>query len=581
MLQELSIHDFAIISDLTIKFGHGFNILTGETGAGKSIILDAVSLILGGRADTGHIRAGAQRAMVEAEFMLDQKAKDALAPILTEHEIESEDTDSIIQISRELRENGRNVCRVNGLPTRTGVLRDIGDVLIGIHGQGQHLALLKPKAHLPLLDSFAGVTENRQALAKDVKNLRALEKERTNLKENEEALARRQDLLRFQVEEISTAGLEIGEDEKLKQERTKLGNVESLMNSATEIQALLTGLETSDGEIISVSDMLGQAASASGNLAKLDETQNDLNSRLETALSEIDDIAASVRKYQDGLEHDPGRLTEIEERLDLINGLIRKYGHSIESVIETGEKGAVELEKIENSDKRLAELDSLIETGLKRIGRQAKQLSAKRKKAAEKLAKIVENELGDLKMTARFEVAFEQTEDPAGVYVDNKRLAFDRTGVDKVEFMISSNPGEPLKPMVKVASGGETARLMLALKTALAQVDSTPTLIFDEIDQGIGGRIGAVVGEKLWSLSGKAGHQVICVTHLPQMAGFGDVHFKVNKLEAEGRTTTAVNKLEHHQRIEELADMLGVKDDLGKVNARSMLQEAEKVKTAV
>ena len=580
MLQELSIHDFAIISDLKIEFGDGFNILTGETGAGKSIILDAVSLILGGRADTGHIRAGAQRAVVEAEFSLDKKAQEALAPILAEHEIESEDTDSAIQISRELRDNGRNVCRVNGLPTRTGVLRDIGDILIGIHGQGQHLALLKPKAHLPLLDSFAGVTENQQALAKDVKNLRGLEKERTELKENEEALARRQDMLRFQVEEISAAALEVGEDTKLRQERTKLGNVESLMNSATEIQALLTGLETSDGEVVSVSDMLGQAVNAGGNLTKLDETQSDLNSRLEAALSEIDDIAASVRKYQDGLEHDPGRLSEIEERLDLINALIRKYGTSIAAVLETGEKGAAELEKIENSDKRLAELDSLIETGLKRIGRQAKQLSSKRKKAAEKLAKIVEKELSDLKMTARFEVAFEQTEDPAGVYVEDKRLAFDRTGIDKVEFMISSNPGEPLKPMVKVASGGETARLMLALKTALAQVDSTPTLIFDEIDQGIGGRIGAVVGEKLWSLSGKSGHQVICVTHLPQMAGFGDVHFKVNKKELEGRTTTAVNKLEHHERIEELADMLGVKDDLGKVNARSLLQEAEKVKTS-
>ena len=579
MLQELSIQDFAIISELKIEFGNGFNILTGETGAGKSIILDAVSLILGGRADAGHIRAGAQRAMVEAEFKLDQAGKMALAPLLEEHEIESEDGDELIQISREVRGNGRNVCRVNGLPTRTGVLREIGDILIGIHGQGQHLALLKPKAHLPLLDSFAGVTDIRQALAKDVRNLRSLEKEKKELKENEAAIARRQDMLRFQIEEISAAALEVGEDEKLKVERTKLGNVENLLNAATEIQALLTGLETSDGEIISVADMLGQAVSAGGTLAKLDESQNDLSGRLETALGEIDDIAATVRKYQDGLEHDPGRLAEIEERLDLINALGRKYGPTIEDVIATGETGAAELEKLENSDKRLNELDGLIETGLKRIGRQAKQLSAKRKKAAEKLAKIVEKELGDLKMAARFEVDFKQTEDPAGVYVEDKRLAFDRNGIDQVEFMISSNPGEPLKPMAKVASGGETARLMLALKTALAQVDSTPTLIFDEIDQGIGGRIGAVVGEKLWSLSGKAGHQVICVTHLPQMAGFGDVHFKVKKNESDGRTTTAVAKLEHHERIEELADMLGVKDDLGKVNARSLLQEAEKVKS--
>ncbi|MEM9776507.1 MAG: AAA family ATPase, partial [Chloroflexota bacterium] len=446
MLQELAIHNFAIISDLTIEFGDGFNILTGETGAGKSIILDAVSLILGGRADGGHIRAGESKAQVEATFSLTQQAQAVLAPILTEHEVESEDAANILQISREIRDSGRNSCRVNGLPTRTSVLREIGDVLIGIHGQGQHLALLKPKAHLPLLDSYAGITEQRLALAKDVRNLRKLEKEQKELKDNEAAIARRQEMLKFQVEEISTAALEIGEDEKLRQERTKLGNVESLLNSATEIQALLTGVETSDGEVISVTDMLGQAATASLNLAKLDESQQELSSRLSNALGELDDIASTVRKYQDGLEHDPNRLTDIEERLDLINRLIRKHGGTIEDVIKLGEGAAEELEKLENSDKRLEELGGLIEIGLKRIGRQAKQLSAKRKKAADKLAKIVEHELGDLKMNARFEVAFNQEEDPAGVYVEDKRLAYDQNGFDKVEFMISSNPGEPLKP---------------------------------------------------------------------------------------------------------------------------------------
>ena len=578
MLQELSIRDFAIISELNIEFGNGFNILTGETGAGKSIILDAVSLILGGRADAGNIRAGQSKALVEATFSLDEKMRDALKPILTEHEIESEDGDDVVLISRELRDNGRNVCRVNGLPTRTGILREIGDVLIGIHGQGEHLSLLKAKSHLPLLDSYAGLTEVQQALAKDVRNLRKLEKEQETLRANEAEIARRQDMLRFQVDEISAAMLEPGENEKLKLERTKLSNIETLTRSATEVQALLNGIETGEGEVVSVSDMLGQAMIAMTTLAKLDEDQNELRTRLETALADIDDIGASIRRYQDGLEHDPNQLTTIEERLDLINGLTRKYGPTIEDVIKTGENGMLELDKLENSDKRLEELGGLIEQGLKRIGRQAKQLSSKRKKAAEKLAKIVESELSDLKMNARFEVSFTQEEDPAGVFVDGQRLAYDKNGYDKVEFLISSNPGEPLKPMAKVASGGETARLMLALKTALAQVDSTPTLIFDEIDQGIGGRIGAVVGEKLWSLSGKAGHQVICVTHLPQMAGFGDVHFKVRKAEIDGRTTTAVTKLEHNERIEELADMLGVKDDLGKVNARSLLQEAHKVK---
>ncbi len=578
MLQELSIRDFAIISELDIEFGNGFNILTGETGAGKSIILDAVSLILGGRADTGNIRAGQSKALVEATFTLTDQAKTELKEIFEENELEDEDGANEIMVSRELRDSGRNVCRVNGSTTKTTVLREIGDVLIGIHGQGEHLSLLKPKSHLPMLDSYAGLTEIQQALAKDVRNLRKLEAEQKNLKENEAAIARRQEMLTHQVQEISTASIEIGEDESIRQERAKLANIESLIRSSSEAQTLLSGLESSDGEVISVSDMLGQASAAMLALAKLDESQQELSNRLEAAVAEVDDIGATIRQYQEGLEHDPKRLTALEERLDLINQLKRKYGSTIADVIKSGEDGAVELAKLENSDKRLEELDGLIEQGLRRIGRQAKQLSAKRKKAAQKLAKVVESELGDLKMTARFEVAFSQEEDPAGIYIDEQRLAFDKNGFDKVEFLISSNPGEPLKPMAKVASGGETARIMLALKTALAKVDSTPTLIFDEIDQGIGGRIGAVVGEKLWSLSGKAGHQVICVTHLPQMAGFGDVHFKVRKAEENGRTTTVVTRLENHERIEELADMLGVKDDLGKVNARSLLQEALKVK---
>ncbi len=578
MLQELSIRDFAIISELDIQFGKGFNILTGETGAGKSIILDAVSLILGGRADAGNIRAGQSKALVEATFSLTSEAKDALKIIFEEHELDDEDQADEIMISRELRDSGRNVCRINGSTTKTTVLREVGDVLIGIHGQGEHLSLLRPKSHLPLLDSYAGLTEIQQALAKDVRNLRKLEAEQKNLKENQEAIARRQEMLAHQVEEISTAALEADEDETLRQERTKLANVESLMRSSAEAQSLLSGIESSDGEIISVSDMLGQATAAMLALAKLDDSQQELSNRLEAAMAEVDDIGATIRQYQEGLEHDPKRLTTVEERLDLINQLKRKYGPTIADVIKNGESAAVELTKLENSDKRLEELDGLIEQGLRRIGRQAKQLSAKRKKAGEKLAGVVESELGDLKMTAQFKVDFSQEEDPAGIYVDDQRLAFDRNGFDKVEFLISSNPGEPLKPMVKVASGGETARIMLALKTALAKVDSTPTLIFDEIDQGIGGRIGAVVGEKLWSLSGKSGHQVICVTHLPQMAGFGDVHFKVRKAEENGRTTTAVTRLEHNERIEELAEMLGVKDDLGKVNARSLLQEAKKVK---
>ncbi len=576
MLAELSIRNFAIITELTLTFNRGFNVLTGETGAGKSIILDAVSLILGGRADTSFVRAGADKAMVEATFELSSSAAEAVQKLLAEHDLVDDDDPNGVTVSRELRSTGRNVCRINGSTVRVSLVRELGELLIGIHGQGEHLALLHPKAHQPLLDAYAGLQTAQKKLAEDVRALRGLERERNDLQQDARTRQQRIDMLRFQVDEIDLAQLTAGEEESLRQERTRLSNMEQLLQASSVATAVLLGLD--DGETPSAVDLLGEAESSVATLARLDESQQEMYGRLQGLVSEFNDLAGEVRDYLENLEHDPVRLNEIEERLELISRLKRKYGDDIAEILALRDEAAAELDKIENSDERLAELQVEIDKKLRDLGGKAAKLSQKRQKSGERLSRVVEKELGHLKMKAQFGVQFSTVEDPEGLYVGENRYAFDHTGYDKLEFMISANPGEPLKPMAKVASGGETARIMLALKTALAAVDSTPTLIFDEIDQGIGGRIGSIVGEKLWSLAGVAQHQVIVVTHLPQMAGFGDAHFHVRKRVQQGRTSTAVTQLDHQERVAELGAMLGTKEDLAIVGARSILQEARKVK---
>ena len=579
MLSELSIRDFAIITDLHILFGTGFNVLTGETGAGKSIILDALTLILGGRADTAFIRAGCEKASVEAVFALKPAVREAITPLLAAEEVELEGDGESLLVAREIRANGRNICRINGSPVKVSLLREVGELLVGIHGQGEHLALLNPKSHLPLLDAFAGVVEERKQLSAAVGQLRGLQKELSDLRQDERTRQQRLDMLRFQVQEIDAANLRVGEDEELRQERERLGNMAQLVQQTAVAISLLAGRP--DEEIPSAADLLGQVEAAVAVLAKLDSTQQELLPRFQALFAEFNELASELRHYEDKLEHDPERLAFLEERLELMTRLRRKYGAEIGDILALRDKAYIELDNIEHSEERIEKLLKEIDKRLKQVGQAAVALSNKRQKAAKQLAKGIEKELGDLKMTAEFGVDF--TRQPAqppetGAYVGEERLAFDHSGIDVVEFLISTNPGEPLKPMAKVASGGETARLMLALKTVLAQADETPTLIFDEIDQGIGGRIGMVVGRKLWSLSSHAGHQVIVVTHLPQMAGFGDTHFHVSKRVADGRTTTQVLELDHPQRVDELGAMLGTKEDLGRVSAHSLLQEAQAVK---
>ncbi len=577
MLSELYIRNFAIIDELRLQFNSGFNVLTGETGAGKSIILDAVTLMLGGRADTTLVRAETGEAYVEATFKLTESLKKVLTPILEAEGLDEEEANRVL-LSRELRLNGRNICRVNGRTVNLSVLRDVAEPLIDIHGQGEHLSLLHPRSHLPLLDSYAGVLSERAALGKEIAALQTIQSELADLRQNERMQAQRADMLRFQIKEIEAAKLQEKEEEELRAERTRLANSEQLMKSASEAVNLLTGM---DEDSQAVADMLGQAERSLIQLTRYDETQGPLLERLQGLIYQLTEVSSELQSYLNGVEYNPSRLDFVEERLEMINMLKRKYGEDIGAILALRERAKVELTSIDNSEERIGELEKSQDDYFRRCGTMALQLSRKRQVAAKRLATAVVTQLVDLQMDgAKFEVDFARQPQADGLYVENERLAFDKTGFDQAEFLISTNPGEPLKPMAKVASGGETSRLMLALKTALAQVDKTPTLIFDEIDQGIGGRVGDVVGRKLWGLTAVAEHQVIVVTHLPQLAGYGDVHFHVSKGQNNGRTTTHVEKLDKNGRVQELAAMLGTQREHARGGAESILAQASGVKTA-
>jgi DNA repair protein RecN (Recombination protein N) len=498
--------------------------------------------------------------------------------LLESEGVESDNPETLL-LAREVRLNGRNICRVNGRAVTLSFLSDVSEQLVDIHGQGEHLSLLKPRAHLPLLDAYAGLSGEQKALGREVTALRHLESQLEKLRSSARDTARHIDMLEYQVAEIDAARLEPGEEEELRIERARLGNVEQLLESTNEALSLLLGV---DDEMPAAVDLLSQAERALGHLARYDESKHEWLARLEGLVSEVSDLAAVLRDYQEALEFNPARLDTVEERLELIRTLKRKYGDDIEAILAWRDRAAGELDEITHSEERLEALAAEQETRLRRIGAMAEKLSVQRKKAAESLARAVERELADLKMEgARFAVAADTVRDEDGAFVGEERLAFDHTGIDRLEFLISTNPGEPLKPMVRVASGGETARLMLALKTVLARVDATPTLIFDEVDQGIGGRVGDVVGRKLWDLTAEGAHQVVVVTHLPQLAGYGDAHFSVSKMQSNGRTVTAVTRLDHAGRIDELAAMLGTRDEAARQGAHSILEKAAEAKATV
>ncbi|MBC7263053.1 MAG: DNA repair protein RecN [Chloroflexi bacterium] len=554
MLEELSISNFAIIDNLQLTFAPGFNVLTGETGAGKSIIIDAVSMLLGGRADSTFIRSGTEGARIEGVFRLPEAVRREIGPLLSEGGLEGED-DTLI-LAREIKASGRNICRVNNRPVTLSFLEQIGQRLVDIHGQSEHLSLLRVRNHLIFLDRYAGLEEQRAELATVVQALRAVREELHGLIRDERELARRVDLLEFQVKEIESARLDPNEEEEIARERNLLVNAEKLAGLCADAYRRLNEGEE---EQLSIIDNLAEVIRDIGALEKLDPTRASYRATAEEALYQLEELARSLRDYQESIEFDPHRLRQLEERLDLLYNLKRKYGDSVAEVIAYGQRARAELEAITHHEERIAELREKETHLLNQIAVLGQALSKARREAAAELEAAVERELGDLNMArAQFKVSIEWVEAPDGVAIGGKTYRFDATGLDHVEFLISPNVGEPPKPLVKIASGGETSRLMLAMKTVLCRADQVPTLIFDEIDQGIGGRTGSVVGRKLWNLT--EGHQVFCVTHLPQLAAYGDVHFRIYKQVVGERTVTLVDILDDEARISELGAMLGGPD---------------------
>ncbi len=575
MLTELRITNFAIIDRLDLTFSPQFNVITGETGAGKSIIIDAVSLLLGGRADTDFIRAGTDKATVEGLFKIHPPLQQEIHDMLELEGVEIDPPDEIT-LSREMRSNGRSTSRINGSSVGTGFFREVGEKLIDIHGQSEHLSLLKPREHVNLLDRYSNLMDLRASNAALVRKLNEMRAEIASLMQDEAALARRVDMLGFQIEEIRATAPKIGEEEALKEERARLSNAEQLATLSTEARTLLTEGSPDGGG--AASDLISQVSLLLAKLAKVDPSMIEAREIADSLSVQLDDLARTVRNYGERIEFNPKRLDEVEDRLEALARLRKKYGGTIEAVLAYRETAQRDLDSITHSAERLEELAIEEETLLRQIGEIAFRLSNSRQKAATALGSGIEAELQELRMGgARFEVALTQHEDlQHGCYVEGRRLAFDMTGIDHVEFMMTANPGEPMRAMAKVASGGETARIMLALKSVLSRADQTPTLIFDEIDQGIGGRVGATVGRKLWGLS--TSHQVLCVTHLAQLAGYGDVHLKVAKNTRGERTTTSIRPLSDPERVIEIADMLGSESESAKQSALDILNIARGVK---
>jgi len=603
MLTELRIRDFAIIDELQLTLAPGSSVLTGETGAGKSIIIDAVSLVLGGRADATCVRAGADRAIVEAVFRLEPAQRAAIDPVLEREGLEGDDPDLLL-LGREVRRSGRSISRVNGRAVTLTLLREVAQGLVDIHGQSEHLSLLRVREHVNLLDRYAELWPLRAQVADLVGRVRAVRRELADFVLREQELAHRADLLQFQINEIGAATLQPGEEEGLLEERLRLTHAEQLAALAGEA---LRALEEGEGEAPAALDLLGAALRALEGLVRIDPALEPQLQIAEGINYQVEELVRGLRDYQEQVEYNPQRLQEVEDRLALIHRLERKYGPTVPDVLAYAEKAARELARLTHSEERIAELQAQEERLLTELSELVLELSLRRREAAKRLAAGIEEELGDLRMEgARFGVDFRWREDPEGVPVTASqisnlksrisesvsqrisdlaegRFAFDSTGIDHIEFLVSPNPGEPLKPLVKIASGGETSRLMLALKTVLSRADETPTLIFDEIDQGIGGRVGATVGEKLWGLAVGTGpgglrHQVLCVTHLPQLAGFGDVHFHVEKVVADERTVTRVVPLQGQARVEELAQMLGASGEATYRSAEEILEQVARCK---
>ena len=537
MLKRLSIKNVALIERLDMDFDNGLNVLTGETGAGKSIIIDAVNLALGERASRELITTGAEKASVEAEF--DIEGEEAVKSMLRQNELED---DGLI-ISRELSASGKNVCRINGTLVNLATLKQITDLLVDVHGQHEHQSLLMQSRHIRFLDSFAGERDRaqREKVAGLYSECKAIQSELLGGFGSEDERAREADILRYQINEIENARLTADEEQKLTEERAVLINAERIMTSLQKSSEAVSGDEGAVG-------LLSQAVSA----------MKDISG---------EDIGYTLRDMRDSFDFEPGRIDQIEQRLEIYSNLKKKYGPEVEDVIAFGERASERLGQLEGAQEKREKLQKQLADKEKLYRAEAAALTDIRRTEAEKLQGELLSHLKDLGMEkARFEVRIDPLTEPG------------QNGMDRVEFMLSANPGESLKPLEKVASGGEMSRIMLAFKAIAANADSIPTLIFDEIDTGISGHIAAVVGEKMVSIADN--HQVLCVTHLPQIAALADVHFMVQKQDDGQTTRTSLKRLEMEERYEYIARMMSGMEDskLAYEHARELITHSEEIK---
>lgn len=548
MLEQLKIKNVAVIDELSVSFGEGLSVLTGETGAGKSIIIDSINMILGERANKDLVRGGTDCARVEAVFEMTEE----LRGVLSENDIDCDD-DSVI-ISRKISSDGKSSARINGSAVTLNMLRDISEMLINIHGQHDNRALLSPNKHINFLDEFAktgdSVAEYRQIY--DRRN--ALLKELERLEGNTAERIQRADLLLYQVNEIDAARLTESEEEELIAQRSLLERAEEI----TEKTALAVGCLYDSENSASAYDLISEAQRALESVSDTSEVLKEAYASVTDAMYAVEETARQLRDFSGNIEFDEEELNEIEERLDLINRLKRKYGGSVAAVIEYEKKARAELDETENIDERTDAVRRELESAEIEIGEKAEELSEKRRRAARTLEREIEASLRELNMEkSRFSVS-----------VEPKKYAAD--GADSVEFLISTNPGEPLKPLVKIASGGELSRVMLAIKSILVRSDAVDSMIFDEIDTGVSGGAAQKIADKLKTIAESA--QVICITHLPQLASAADSHYLIEKNTDGEMASTTLTLLDTDGRIAEIARIVGG-GSAGEDYAKSLLKK--------
>ncbi|AVK60283.1 DNA repair protein RecN [Lactobacillus sp. CBA3605] len=538
MLQELSITNFAIIEHLDIAFEAGMTVLTGETGAGKSIIIDAVGLLAGGRGSQEFIRTGADKAILQGMFILPKTGN--TAQLLDAAGIDHADNTVILQ--REIAKSGRNTCRINGMLVNTTTLKQIGETIVDIHGQNEHQELMQPEKHLGLLDEFAAakIRKLKQQYAQQYEDYQQLNQELRKKNANEKEWAQRLDMLNFQVDEISAAQVKVGEEADLTAERDRLDNYQTINQALQQSYSLLAAGEETTGAV----DMVGEVMHALDPIATLDPAFNEIAVNVKNAFYALQDASGQVSNQLDLQEFDEGRLDELEQRLDVLSQLKRKYGDSEQQILDYYQKIATELAKMTDSEENSEDLDQRVADQQAELLKTGQALSDKRRACAKTLQRQIHQELKDLYMDkAIFEVRFKPT---------NGQIF--RSGLDRVEFYIQTNPGERMRPLAKIASGGELSRMMLALKTIFSESQGITSIIFDEVDTGVSGRVAQAIAEKISGIAQFS--QVLCITHLPQVAAMSDHHYFIAKKITGQRTKTSVSKLAHPARVQELARML-------------------------